>query len=720
MQTLTFLLFFFFAQLGQAFSLKVDDSIDIFFPESLKHLQYAQTEFPVFWWNFLVIEPVDGEPNFKMAKELCSLLENQEKYRIKRRVCGNELGSFKATLEAWSDDLVFRERPEPLEKYRGQISSALSELSFLSSDQKEIFELKRRDPLDQWQIYLQKSQQMMPESFERIQGFLHDPQTERLAIPLQFSQAPKMIHVQELMQDLESYQGAEMVGAHNSAYTNEKQVHDDLAIVSFVGALVFGLFILFLVLKGRLAALLLFPPVALALSLAAWVTQLTYGSIHGLTLAFGSGIVGLAIDYGLHGAINSESKQTWKSNTVGFLTTLVGLSVLTMSGIPLIRQMMFFALLGIFFGFLLFYFLCRYLPKYFTIRSISMVLPDFKFSWIIILVLILGGIIGSFFVDLSFDLRRFNYQTAENASATNWFFSQAPSRETFLLVREKEALNKVRDEHLWAAKNGIGHAGLGEFLPPLSAQEMADAWRIKACPALRKTLSMGEQKIFSPFLENICKEERLAKFSFEDLKDKDYLNHFLGESRFVSVFYSQKDSDRERIREEFPDAKSLTESVQGFSKSLESDLKWMIPVAVVLSALVLFIYYKSSFLVLASLIPFMSGLGLFFLAKFLTGGGVDLISVLGLLMVFGFSIDYGVFVTDVYVHPQEKDDAEIVYSVIGLAAISNVIGFFPMIFAKHPVLHQLGFALFFGTIGTYLGTRWGMEKYLSLRFGGKP
>lgn len=98
---------------------------------------------------------------------------------------------------------------------------------------------------------------------------------------------------------------------------------------------------------------------------------------------------------------------------------------------------------------------------------------------------------------------------------------------------------------------------------------------------------------------------------------------------------------------------------------------------------------------------------------------VDLISILGLLMVFGFSIDYGVFATDLYVKNSEalqKMDLphleQSVFSTLSLAAFTNLVGFFPLVFAQHTVLHQLGYALFFGTLGTYFGTIWGVPAIL--------
>ncbi len=698
-------------------SAKIDDSVDIFFPQSLKYLQYSQTEFPVFWWNFLVINPQNGKADFEKAQNLCQELKKFQGKSVKRLICGDDLGGFIGTLEEWSKDLVLRENftatVNSPQQYQEALEGAMSELSFISSDKKDFFNLKRMDPTDQWQIYLQKSQAMTPAAFSREQGFLFEPKTQRLVIPLQFAIQPKMTNVQDLMEDLQKFDDVHLVGAHGASYSNEKQVHQDMEIVSWVGVAVLIGFIGFLVLKGRVGALLLFPPVAIAMFLAGWVTELFYGSIHGLTLAFGSGIVGLAVDYGLHGAFNQESKQTWKSNLVGFLTTLVGLGILAFSGIPLIRQMMVFGTLGILFGFIIFYLLCKYIPKYFTLKPITWYFPDFKGSGILVGALIVLGVVGCFKVDLSFDLRKFNYQLPGDQEATIWFFSQGAQRETYLLLHDQKDLYvKTNEEQSWSAANKISYVGLGEYLPAIEVQQAnIDSWQGRGCDYLRKNLAMNEAKIFAPFIANACAKDHKA-LRFEDLAQKDYLNHLVGRGQFISVFFGETPEQKTLIKEKFPEAHSLVDSIKGFSDSLESDLKWMIPVALLLSTIVLFVYYRNFYWVIAAYIPFLSGLGLFFIANYFKGGSLDLISVLGLLMVFGFSIDYGVFVTDFYAFKQPEEEYDIIQSVLGLAAMTNVIGFFPMVFAKHPILHQLGFALFFGTVGTYLGTRWGLKKFL--------
>lgn len=690
---------------------KLDDSADIFFPKSLKFLQYAQTEFSVFWWNFIIIDDVNGTPDFQGAVDICEKLQAQINQEIKQIVCGDDLSSFVPSLIQWSEDLPLRQKATDFPGIENSLKSSLSEIGFLSSVSPDLFKLKRADPLDQWQIFLEKSQAVAANQFKRERGFLTDPKTGRIIIPVQFALKPQMKNVLGTKEILSTHLNAVMVGAHSSAYINEKQVHEDMDIVSIVGTVVLIAFIAFLVLRGRLSALLLFPPVALSLGLAAYMVTLIYGSIHGLTLAFGSGIVGLAVDYGLHGAFNAGSRQTWKSNAVGFLTTLTGLIVMIMSGIPLIRQMMVFAVLGLFFGFMSFYLLCKYAPKYFTMKSVDLPMWKFKFGHIVVMALIVVGFGSLFKTNLSFDLRKINFQPAKDKVMTEWFFTQGGAQENFLLLRDKSEFSPdILQETQWAKDNHIQHAGLGDFWPPAQDQQTENihSW-LKICPSLQRNISINETKVFSPFLNSICNQQRKA-LNFEDLSQREYSKHLVGSERFISIFTSHSPEQAALVRKKFPAAKSLTESVKGFSNSLESDLRWMIPAVFAISTLILFLYYKSITCVITAYIPFFTGLGLFFLVNLLKGGGLDLISVLGLVMVFGFSLDYGVFSTDIYKFPQPGEDEKHVYSALGLAAISNVIGFFPMVFAQHPVLHQLGMALFFGTIGTYLGTIWGVEK----------
>jgi predicted exporter len=87
---------------------------------------------------------------------------------------------------------------------------------------------------------------------------------------------------------------------------------------------------------------------------------------------------------------------------------------------------------------------------------------------------------------------------------------------------------------------------------------------------------------------------------------------------------------------------------------------------------------------------------------------VSFISLIGLLMVFGCSLDYGVFVMDFLLYRGE--DKPGVWSALSLCAFATIAGFAPLVFAKHPVLNDLGQALLWGTLGTYIGSLWGIPS----------
>ncbi len=52
-----------------------------------------------------------------------------------------------------------------------------------------------------------------------------------------------------------------------------------------------------------------------------------------------------------------------------------------------------------------------------------------------------------------------------------------------------------------------------------------------------------------------------------------------------------------------------------------------------------------------------------------------------------------------------------------MQALPTFLGYLPMVFAKHPVLNDLGVVLCLGTVGAFLGGVWGVP-YLIERIRG--
>lgn len=88
---------------------------------------------------------------------------------------------------------------------------------------------------------------------------------------------------------------------------------------------------------------------------AAAVTLL-FGSLHGITLAFGFSLVGVAVDYPIHlfsysretGATASAARRLWPTLRLGFVTTALGYSALLFSGFAALSQLGLFAITGLF------------------------------------------------------------------------------------------------------------------------------------------------------------------------------------------------------------------------------------------------------------------------------------------------------------------------------------------------------------------------------------
>lgn len=692
--------------------IKMDDSMKVFFPKELSNLHKIQTDFPVFWWNFVLIE--NKEQNFKQVEEICANLKKHLKNEFNLVMCRGEDQIPFDLLKSWSQDVFLREAFDKkkiglyLEAMNGTMNFAVF------SQQKEFLNFLRFDPLQSWRVYEKKmSEQSLP-TLSLENGYFRIKGTSMIAIPVQFSGKPSQKLVKPIVDLLDTYKDEVfLMGVHGSAYRNEFQVKADLEIISIVTAVVFILFLLYLVFKAGYSVLLLSIPVTISVFIAAQIVVLIYGSVHGLTLSFGSGVIGLALDYGLHGLLGKSLHRTWYSNFVGMLTTLCGVLILVCSGIPLIRQMMLFSTIGLLIAFLIYYLLFKYFSKYFNTKSFKICLPYFKYSQFLVLLIALFGLIGFKNVQMNLDLKKMNLMSDREVNYSKILFSQKGKfNETYMVISNKNNFFQKDYFHKALVQN-ISYQGLDTFIPN-EADRLSNfnSWQRQGCKELQLNMSLEQKKFFEPYFSAHC---GLHDSSSLNLTDKFYLKPFTTENEVLSLFYPQTENQVLYLEKNIPEAKSIAKSVMSFSEVLQKELKWMIPVSLLLTFIILYLYYRRFELVLCSVFPFFVGMSLFFLMSAILNIEIDLIAVLGLVMVFGFSIDYGVFSTDSYHYQFDNNESDNVYTALSLASITNLLGFLPMIFAVHPVLKQFGYALFFGTLGAYLGTIYGLKYYFRIK-----
>lgn len=141
------------------------------------------------------------------------------------------------------------------------------------------------------------------------------------------------------------------------AYAVEESIRADIERVSSLSLL--GIVLLYVaIFRGLREALLVMVPIAFGSLLAVTLCQLLFGFVHGLSLAFGSSIIGAAEDFSTHFfAYRRESspsedneslmRRLWPAMALGGFTSVVGVLSLLASGFPGLAQMAVFGAAGI-------------------------------------------------------------------------------------------------------------------------------------------------------------------------------------------------------------------------------------------------------------------------------------------------------------------------------------------------------------------------------------
>lgn len=146
-------------------------------------------------------------------------------------------------------------------------------------------------------------------------------------------------------------------GVARFASAAEASIRSDVERVSTLSTL--GIVIVFLLVfrSIRYVALGLLPVIAGTVA-ALGVTLLAFGEVHGLTLAFGSSLVGAGVDYaehyfhhallapGEHGP-EASMRRIWPGLLLGAVTTIAGLAGLAWTTFPGIREVALFSAVGV-------------------------------------------------------------------------------------------------------------------------------------------------------------------------------------------------------------------------------------------------------------------------------------------------------------------------------------------------------------------------------------
>ena len=139
--------------------------------------------------------------------------------------------------------------------------------------------------------------------------------------------------------------------------------------------------LLLLVYRSFSALLLGLLPVLTGALAGIAVVSLTFGMIHGITLGFGTALIGEAVDYSIYLFVQSESgkashqhwvKRFWPTIRLGVMTSICGFASLLFSGFPGLAQLGLYAIAGLVTAAIVTRFVLPHLlPSTFRIHDIS-------------------------------------------------------------------------------------------------------------------------------------------------------------------------------------------------------------------------------------------------------------------------------------------------------------------------------------------------------------
>jgi predicted exporter len=626
-------------------------------------------------------------------------------------------------VAAWARDLPLRQ-PAPSDDEAAQAMNVTLAKAALPLG-REAQSLLRIDPFGSYEQLLGHLQTQRAIALEVRDDYLFEPSSGRTLIPMLLAHDPlqsdQTTRVEEVVSRACQTAGAcervGFVGGHFATLENKRQVMEDMSTVSVSGVLCLLLALAGLAWLRQLRLLLVLPPILLGTLLAAAAIILKDGWIHGITLSFGTALIGLCGDHGVHAAFHARTPAVWRSNLMALLTTLIVLVVVSFSSIPVLRQLMQFAILGLVLSFTSLFVFQRGLPQ--LLDAAPLRLPAFRSRLIAWTMggLALLGLLGFRPDSYDLDLQKLSYTSERTLELYKWFRKAANVDSLFLVeLRSGEApvLERLHAAHAWASAQKIRHESAAAYLPPLPEQESSrQRWFTQDCRfRFDGALDETQRRFFAPYLApDPCK--LVLSHDLQSGEPPAYLRHLASKEGWMSIFFPASPAEAAAVRERFPAAFSLADVASRFPRLLKGEMTWMAPSALGILGAMLIAYFRRPRFVIAALLPFFAGIGAVVAAALATRQPLNFVTMIGLLLLCGVSVDYGIFAVDQW--RQRNSHPERVRSALILCFLSALLGALPMTASAHPVLQSLGIPLSLGLTAAIVTTFYTVPRFLDWR-----
>ncbi|MCU7814953.1 MAG: MMPL family transporter [Candidatus Thiodiazotropha sp. (ex Lucinoma kastoroae)] len=540
---------------------------------------------------------------------------------------------------------------------------------------------------------------------------------------------------QRLEQQIGSGISMEFTGISVFAVAIKHAVSADIQRVSSLS--LFAIVLLFLWVFRSLRAL-----IAVALLMAATVsvavltTGWLFGFVHGLTLALGSTLIGVCIDYPIHAMVHagqgdsgqrsSRISLIWPAMIIGGATTVIGYMALGFSGFPGLQQLAVFSAAGILTALLLTRFV---LPDLMNLLAIDM-RPRLSVNWLldppgrtwllrmIFVISIVSLLLGISQLHWSTDLATLSPALEELKSKDQMIRSHLVSMEPgrFILA-EGDTLEQAlqNSERLQGRLEQLRQQGELENYFPIFPWLASAELQLRNEKAWNKKVTVDAQQAFNRALAR----EGLAAKAFPPLSPSSVApleqnalrnsqawplisNQLLqiGNKFATVVWLGRHDTQKVRaVTDELPQVNyfSQKDSMTALTEQYRERAQSMLLLGLLAILLLLFWRYRSLLQALRVLLPAAVSLLVVTAGWSLAAAPMGMLHLVGLLLAAAICVDYGIFFME-----NRGGSRQLTIQAIATSAFTSAISFSCLGVAETPALHALALTVAPGVLLGFL------------------
>lgn len=525
-----------------------------------------------------------------------------------------------------------------------------------------------------------------------------------------------------------------MSGTHLFALAAEGSIKSDIQRVSIGSAV--GLVTLFLVIFRSLRLMFMVLPIlGMGFLAGSSACLLFFGSVHGLTLAFGAALIGVSVDYGvhfhchhLHAGASTSARQSlrsiWPGLSLGAATTITGFLALIVSSFPGLRQLAVFAVFGIAAAALS---TQLFLPALAsrdrkTTKAANWIVSQLNRLWfgetrrrallaaplIVVVIVAAIGLPQLRWNDGLADLNKVDPELeAKDLAVRSRVVRFEQSRLVVATGATEELALQANDKIAKSLRelqgqNGLkGYRSLAQMLPSAQTQQAVDA-TIRSDQNLwpRLEQAFGKEQFVTSALQpwrDLVAEPAPPALTFQELADsalaamvQPFRFTWSGGVGFVSFLNELGDEQGLRAAlakipgADLLDITGTLSSAYGAYRERLLHL-WLIGLLAVL--LLVALRHRAVRPTLSAYLPAVLGAAGTAGILSLCGLALNMLSLVALLMVVGMGVDYGVFLAE---HRADAKARAATLLAVVLAGTSTMLGFGLLALSSQPPLFHIG------------------------------